>query len=126
MHEASVTESIISSVGETLADQGITDGVTAVYVTVGVCQGIVGESMQFYFDLMKVGTPLEDAELIVTEEGMSARCDECGHQSDLEVPVLICTECGSAMTMTGGRDIIITSIEVTDHDEDTAEQGSAG
>ena len=126
MHEAAVTESIIASVAETLKDEGITDGVIAVNVTVGVCQGIVGDSMQFYFDLMKPGTPLEGAELIVEEEGMSARCNDCGHECELDLPVLLCTECGGAMTMTGGRDIIITSIEVEDHDEDTGEKGSKG
>ena len=39
---------------------------------------------------------------------------------------IACTECGGAMTMTGGRDIIITSTEVADHDKDTGEQGSTG
>ena len=119
MHEASVTESIMASVTDTLSGQGVDGTVTAVRVTVGVCQGIVGESMQFYFDLMKPGTPLEHAELIVTEEGMSGKCTACGHACELDVPVLVCSACGGEMTMTGGRDILITSIEVEDDDEHT-------
>ncbi len=114
MHEASMTESIIATVTGALREKGIDLPVTTVRITIGVCEGIVPESMEFYFDLMKPGTPLESASLLIETEGMSGRCEACGFEHALDIPIMVCPECGSSMTMTRGCGITITSIEVAD------------
>jgi hydrogenase nickel incorporation protein HypA/HybF len=114
MHEASITSSIIDSVLETLREDGITGTVTAVHVTVGVCQGLVPESMQLYFDMEKPGTPLEHSTLAVTVQGMVARCASCAKNIPLDIPVMFCPWCGAAMDLVHGKEIVITGIEVED------------
>ena len=112
MHEASITQSIMDSSLATVGEEHITGYVTAVHVTVGVCQGLVPDSMVMYFDMMKTGTPLENADLAVSVQKMAAHCPACDTGHDLEVPVMYCPDCGTPMSLTKGNEIIITAIEV--------------
>jgi len=114
MHEASITESIMSSAIAELEKNGITGGVKAVHVTTGVCQGLIPDSMQMYYDMEKPGTPLECSELVITVQPMVARCPVCGVDRELDIPVMFCPECGGTMELIKGKEIIITSIEVED------------
>jgi len=112
MHEAAITQSIITSVLDTVAKEKVTGIVTSVNITVGVCQGLVPESMQMFFDIEKPGTPLENAELVVNIQSMVARCNECDTEHNLDIPVMYCPDCGKPMELIKGREIIISSIEV--------------
>ena len=112
MHEASITQSIIDSVLDTIETQGIKGNVIAVNLTVGVCQGLVPESMQMYFDMIKQSTPLNKAELLVSLQKMTARCLKCEKEHNLDIPVMYCPDCGETMELIHGKEIIISSIEV--------------
>ncbi len=114
MHEASITDSIMKSVLDTLDTENVSGNVTAVHLTTGVCQGLIPESMQMFFDMAKPGTRLENAELVVHSQNMVAHCPECGCDHELDGPVLFCPDCGSPMELIKGNEIIITSIEVDD------------
>ena len=112
MHEASITESIIETVLDTIAEKCGPCRVTKVHVTVGVCQGIVPESMQMFFDMQKPDTPLDTTELIITTQPVEAYCHACEQHRKLDIPIMYCTECGSPMTLTKGNEIVVTAIEV--------------
>ncbi len=112
MHEAAITHSIVTSVLQSVADENISGYVTHVYVTVGVTQGIVPDSMQMYFDMEKQNTILEKAELIIETQGIVGRCTECGKEHELHMPIMYCPDCASPMELIKGNEIIISSIEV--------------
>jgi len=112
MHEGSITQSIIDSVLNTIAAEKVTGEVKAVNVTVGVCQGLIPESMQMFFDMGKPDTPLENAELIINVQKMVAGCPECDTEHDLDIPVMFCPDCGEPMNLIKGNEILISSIEV--------------
>ncbi len=112
MHEGYITQSIIDSVLNTIADEKVTGEVKTVNVTVGVCQGMIPESMQMFFDMEKPDTLLENAELIINLQRMVARCSKCGTDHGLETPVLFCPDCGEPMNLIKGNEIIISSIEI--------------
>ena len=112
MHEASITQSIIDTVLDSIAEQCGPCSVTAVHVTVGVCQGIVPESMRMFFDMQKPDTPLESAELVITTQPVEAYCPACDMNRKLDIPILYCSECGSPMTLKKGNEILVTAIEV--------------
>ena len=114
MHEAAITQSIITTVLNTVAQEKVTGMVKSVNVTVGVCQGLVPESMQMFFDMEKPGTPLENAELVVNTQSMVSRCSVCDTEHALDIPVLYCPNCGKQMELIKGSEIIISSIEVED------------
>ena len=112
MHEGSITQSIIDTVLTTITDENVTGEVKSVYVTVGVCQGLVPESMQMFFDMGKPDTPLENAELIITVQGIVAGCPKCNTEHELDIPVMFCPDCGEPMNLVKGNEIILSSIEV--------------
>ena len=112
MHEASITQSIVDTVLNTIALEKVTGCVTAINLTVGVCQGLIPESMQMFFDMAKPGTPLEHAKLIVETQAMVARCPKCETEHNLDIPVMYCPNCEQPMELIKGREIIISSIEV--------------
>lgn len=114
MHEASITESIMTAALADLEKSGVTGRVTAVHVTTGVCQGLIPESMQMFYDMEKPGTPLENSELVITVQPMVAHCPACDTDHELDIPVMYCPECGTTMDLVKGKEILITSIEVED------------
>lgn len=116
MHEGSITASIIETVLDTLAAEKIDGRVSKVHITVGVCQGLVPESMQMFYDMEKPDTVLADSELEVSVQGMVARCPACTTEHELDIPVMFCPDCGESMELIKGDEIIINDIEV-DYDE---------
>lgn len=114
MHEASITESIMNAALEEVRKGGISGTVKTVRVTAGVCQGLIPESMVMYYDMEKPGTSLAESELVVTIQPMVARCPVCRVDRELDIPVMLCPECGGVMELIKGKEILITSIEVED------------
>ena len=112
MHEGAITKSVIDTVLDALRTEGVTSGVTEVHVTVGVAQGIVPESMQMFFDMEKPDTLLENAELVVTMQGITGYCAACDKEYELDIPVMYCPDCASPLELKKGNEIMITSIEV--------------
>ena len=112
MHEASITRSIIDTVLDVIAAQKVEGMVTAVNITVGVCQGLIPESMQMFFDIEKPGTLLENARLAVEVKRMVAHCQSCDADHDLDLPVMFCPDCGKPMKLVSGNEILVNSIEV--------------
>ena len=112
MHEASITQSIIDSVLNTVADEKVAGKITAVHISIGVCQGLIPESIKMYFDMEKPDTPMENAELFIETQGMVAKCPTCEKEHNLDIPVMFCPDCGEPMKLLKGNEIIINSIEV--------------
>lgn len=112
MHEGAITRGIVQTVLETIAEQNITTTVRKVHLTVGVCQGFVPESMQFFFEMEKEGTALKNADLEITLQPMVAFCPKCKKETELEMPILLCSQCGKEMEMVRGKELLVTAIEV--------------
>ena len=112
MHEAGITKSIVNTVLNIVSEKNITGDIKAVYITAGVCQGLIPESMQMYFDMEKTDTLLKDAELVVNTQGIVAQCLNCNTEHELDIPVMYCPDCGRPMKLIKGNEISISSIEV--------------
>jgi hydrogenase nickel incorporation protein HypA/HybF len=112
MHEGSIAESIIDSVTETVEEQSPGASVREVHLLIGVAQGVVPESLQFFFDEMKADTPLAQAALHIETQPIVGRCASCDADHTLDMPVMYCPVCGAPMEMAKGNEIMITAIEV--------------
>jgi hydrogenase nickel insertion protein HypA len=112
MHEGSVTKSIIDTVIDINTSKNITGKIKKINITVGVCQGLVPESMIMFFDMEKPGTILENTELRVNVQNIVAECPVCNNTHILEIPVMYCPDCGGVMKMVKGNEIIIDNLEV--------------
>ncbi len=111
MHELAVTESIVDIVKAQAEEHGATK-VTRVDVTIGGLQGLVPDSVQFYFEVLTKDTPLAEARLNITLVPARAICRKCQHEFDLPELDRTCPECnGYGLDIVGGDELMITSIE---------------
>ncbi|MCU1613377.1 MAG: hypA [Frankiales bacterium] len=108
MHELAISQSVVDAV---LARTGDAQ-VTLLRLDVGRLSGVVPDALRFCFDLVVEGTSLEGARLLIDEPPGLGHCRDCGADFGLDVPILLCP-CGSAdVEVTGGRDLLVRSVEV--------------
>lgn len=112
MHEASIVESLIGLVAESVPAGS---RVRRVDVQVGLLTGVSPDSMQFYFEILRDGTACAQAELAVTLEPLQARCGGCGARHSLEEISWLCPACGAAaLSFENGDELHVRSVEVDD------------
>lgn len=115
MHELPATQGVLNVALDAARDAGAAR-VIAIDVVVGELASIVDDSVQFYFDVIARGTPAEGAALRFHREPAGAACGDCGARFAVSPPLRPdCPYCGSwAVTVRGGQDFFVDSIEVDD------------
>jgi hydrogenase nickel incorporation protein HypA/HybF len=108
MHELAISQSVVDAVLERTGSARVTE----LRLDVGRLSGVVPDALRFCFELVTEGTPLEGAVLRIGEPPGRASCRSCGADFGLDDLVLLCP-CGSAdVDVTGGRDLLVRSVEV--------------
>lgn len=114
MHELSVVNEIIRIVSEQ-ADLHGKGRVESIHLVIGELTGHRTEGLQFCFDILAEGTPLEGARLDADYVRPVLRCPSCGLTFDKDGPSLKCPSCGSAARMDGsGRELYIDAMEMAE------------
>jgi hydrogenase nickel incorporation protein HypA/HybF len=112
MHELSVTQSILE-IALRHAEQASAKQITRLNLVIGELSGIVGESVQFYWDTIAKDTIAEGAELHIERVPASLRCLNCNHVFALNGRNYACPACGEGkVTAEGGKEFRLESIEV--------------
>lgn len=116
MHELPITEGILKIATEAAGGRKI----TTIHLVVGELSSIIDDSVQFYFDLLSKGTTAEGATLDFLRLPATVTCGACGKRHEVHAPLpALCPECGSnRLQVTGGRELRVDSIEVSDDDGD--------
>ena len=108
MHELAITQSVVDMVVERTAGRRVEQ----VRLDVGALSGVVPDAMQFCYDLITSGTPLEGSTLVIEQTPGSAHCRLCGQQFALDNLILLCP-CGSAdVELVAGRELRVLSVEL--------------
>jgi hydrogenase nickel incorporation protein HypA/HybF len=108
MHELAITQSIVEMVTERVPDEKV----VAVHLTIGRISGVLPDAIQFCFDVVAAGTPIEGARLRITEPPGRGRCRSCGTESAFDAAPVIC-ECGAAdVDVLGGDELTVTALEL--------------
>jgi hydrogenase nickel incorporation protein HypA/HybF len=111
MHELSIALSILDLAAEEAERHG--GRVTAIHLKLGPLSGVVREALMFAYGLAREGTPLEQAELIVEEVPIVARCPACAAERTLlSLQELCCPTCGGAPEIITGRELDIVALEI--------------
>jgi hydrogenase nickel incorporation protein HypA/HybF len=106
MHELAITQGVVEAVTERTG----TVPVVCVRLRVGRLSGVVPDAMQFCFELVTAGTPLEGATLELEQPEGRGRCRACGADVVLPDLVLLCP-CGSAdVEVVAGRELAVASV----------------
>jgi hydrogenase nickel incorporation protein HypA/HybF len=109
MHELSIASSI-HAVAVRHA-QGRT--VTRIEVAVGHLRQVVPSALEFAFELVAQGTPLDGAELVLREVPAAGRCRTCGEESRVDGFPLVCRTCGSGdLEIVAGEELLVESLDV--------------
>ena len=122
MHEFSAACSIVDTAVEAARNNNATK-VSVVNVEVGEFTFLIPEQLEFNFEIASKNSILEGAELRIKTIRGRLLCNDCKYegesQTDPSIPDQIavfapmkCPKCGgSATTITGGKEFVITSIE---------------
>lgn len=118
MHELSIAHSLVELSIEAAVDAGI-KRVRAIHLKLGALSGVVKEALEFSFDVVIQGTPIEGARLVIEDVPVKVFCPHCREARTLPEPFpMRCSVCG---TKTGevleGREIELISLEGDGEDE---------
>jgi hydrogenase nickel incorporation protein HypA/HybF len=113
MHELSIVDALIDQVKETLDRTGERGRVLRVELTIGRLSGVSCSSLRFAFGLLAAGTVIEGAEIVIHEPKAVCNCRACHARVEIDELVVECPQCRSGdISIEGGRDLILQSIEV--------------
>ncbi len=113
MHEISIVDALIEQVQQEVERSGQKGRIVRLELAVGRLAGVSCDSLRFAFELLVPGTPLEQAELHVTEPKATCCCQACKACVEIEEITLQCPECESIeVIMEGGRELLLQSIEI--------------
>jgi hydrogenase nickel incorporation protein HypA/HybF len=112
MHEASITESMLSLALEK-AREAKADKITRINLVVGELSGVVGDCVQFYFDFLSKGTIAGGAKLSFETKPTQLRCRKCEKVFSPREQDWACPDCREAgIEIISGRECYMESIEV--------------
>ncbi len=115
MHEMGIATEIVRIVIESIPDDMTEPKVERINLKVGKMAAVVPHSLHFCFEVAAKETPAEGAELHIEEIAVSALCNTCRHQWQIEEPVFHCPKCDSgSIEMLTGRELDIESIELAE------------
>ena len=87
--------------------------VTKVDVKVGHLRQVVPTALEFAFELVAHGTPVEGAELTLEVVPADGRCRDCGAESRLPGFPLACGACGGlSIDVIRGEELLVDELEL--------------
>jgi hydrogenase nickel incorporation protein HypA/HybF len=112
MHEASITESILSLALEKAAEAKA-GKITRINLVVGELSGVVPECVQFYFDAISKNTLADGAKLDFEIKPTQIRCRKCQTVFTPANHVWACPQCReTSVEIASGQECYMESIEV--------------
>jgi hydrogenase nickel incorporation protein HypA/HybF len=112
VHELGIATRLAEIAKQVMTDHGAAK-VGEIAVDIGSLAGIDRSSLEFCFDAIAKGTPLEGAHLKIDEIRPRAKCRECGADYEVRLDDFRCRSCGSSdFDVTSGTDISVKSVEV--------------
>ena len=110
MHELPITENILQIA---LRHAGDAKRITRINLVIGDLSAVIGESVQFYWDIISKGTIAEGAMLHFERIGACFHCKDCENKFTPDGLKFECPQCGSAnVNLIAGREFQLESIEV--------------
>lgn len=113
MHEASIAISLLETVSDLCRQEGY-NSIESVRLKLGKASGILPDALLFAFDVAKVGTIANEAELVIEYVLLGGMCCDCGCQFEsAERFIFSCPACKSpAIKITRGDEMQIIDMEV--------------
>ena len=109
MHELAIAESVVNIAVRHAGGRPV----IRVELEVGRLRQVVPAALEFAFELVARGTPVEGAELSMTVVEAAGRCRSCGADTPLPDFPLVCASCGGFdVDVTRGEELRVDSLEL--------------
>ncbi len=116
MHELSIAQNVVEIVRQYVPNDALA-GVRSVRLRVGRLSGVVPESLEFSFNAIVSGTPLESALLNIELVPTLCQCASCEGSFEASDFVFLCPSCGgSDIKIISGSDLHVVDIELEETD----------
>lgn len=113
MHEMSLCYGLLSQV-ENIAQQRQAKQVTKITVQIGILAGVEPRLLASAFEMVKLGTIAETAELVLDTQPIRVHCQQCHTESEVTVNRILCLQCGSWQTrIISGNELLLASVELS-------------
>ena len=111
MHELSLCEAIAHKVRAHAAGRPV----RAVMVRIGYFRQVVPDAMLFSWDVLTSATELEGCALELEHVPAVVMCRDCGTETTLETPALVCRACeGHNVDLTTGDEFLVVALEIAE------------
>ena len=112
MHELSVCQGLLRQV-DRLARENGAETVTRIVLRIGGLSGVEPSLLQHAFEIARMGTLAQEAELEIEEGPVVVKCQECGGRSVVPVNRLLCTYCGEwKVNVVEGEELLLLSLDL--------------
>jgi hydrogenase nickel incorporation protein HypA/HybF len=109
VHELAIAESVV----QIAADHAAGRRVLKVELSVGHLRQVVPSALEFAFEIVARGTPVEGAELELREVPPAGVCRTCEVSTALERFPFSCERCGGYdIELTHGEELLVDALEV--------------
>jgi len=114
MHELSIAENIVEIIHQHVEKERLID-VRSVRVKVGTFSGVVADSLEFSYQAIIAGTPLEQSFLSMERIPFVVLCEDCQEKLMNDDGITQCLSCGSYRTkILSGKELQVKDIELED------------
>ena len=111
MHELSIAEAVIDIAQRHANGRRI----RRVELKVGHLRQVVPSALEFAFELLTNGTPLEGAELVIEDVPARGHCRACGAETTLTTFPLRCAGCGGLnLDLVAGEELLVIALELAE------------
>ena len=112
MHELSLCSAIADIVERNAPDQDV----RSVSVQVGRFRQVVPDTLRYCWEMVTFDTRLADTALLIDEVAAVIVCRVCGARTELELPVFVCSACGSSdAELVSGEEFLVTTLELAEN-----------
>jgi hydrogenase nickel incorporation protein HypA/HybF len=112
VHELSVCQGLLRQV-ERIAQENRARAVDRIVLQVGGLSGVEPRLLESAFEIARMGTLAENAELVIEEGPIVVKCQECGGSSAVPVNRLVCSYCGNwRVNVTQGEELLLLTLDL--------------
>ena len=113
MHELAVCQGLINEV-ERLAQEHSASRVDSIVLSIGPLSGVEPDLLKRAFDIARLDSVAEDAELEIETGPVVVECRSCGASGEVKVNRLLCPSCGDwQVNLTQGDEMLLLRLEVS-------------
>jgi len=109
VHELSLCEAIAATVTKHAAGRPVSE----VAVRIGHFRQVVPDALLFSWEVLTSGSALEGCQLAIEQVPAVVRCNACGAETTLDLPILMCGACeGADVRLVSGEEFQIVSLDL--------------